>query len=117
MMKGLSHFLLFALLTGCQSVESKIKELPTVGFEPGILYTIKVRPLLTEKFTLRVESSGTDVWLVAKNGTRSFIELSGLTLGGSRCAYNARSKQLLPPVQRKHIRSSYGWNAWTLLQQ
>ncbi|MCQ6999277.1 hypothetical protein NP024_17750 [Salmonella enterica] len=29
--------LLFALLTGCQSVESKIEELPTVGFDP-ILY-------------------------------------------------------------------------------
>ncbi len=38
--------LLFALLTGCQ-VESKIEELPTVGFD--LFYTIKVRPLLTEK--------------------------------------------------------------------
>ncbi|HGU6356282.1 TPA: hypothetical protein ACNAB0_003851 [Escherichia coli] len=87
--------LLFALLTGCQSVESKIEELPTVGFDP-ILYN-KSEAFTDGKVTLRVESSGTDVWLVAKNGTRSFIELSGLTLGGSRCAYNARSKQLLPP--------------------
>ncbi|MCL9030608.1 hypothetical protein MU666_23705 [Salmonella enterica subsp. enterica serovar Enteritidis] len=87
--------LLFALLTGCQSVESKIEELPIVGFDP-ILYN-KSEAFTDGKVTLRVESSGTDVWLVAKNGTRSFIELSGLTLGGSRCAYNARSKQLLPP--------------------
>ncbi len=39
--------LLFALLTGCQSVESKIEELPTVGFDP-ILYN-KSEALLTEK--------------------------------------------------------------------
>lgn len=87
--------LLFALLTGCKSVERKIEELPTVGFDP-IQYS-KSESFTDGKVTFRVESSGTDVWLVAKNGTKNFVELSGLTLGGSRCAYIARSKQLLPP--------------------
>ncbi|HAS1732654.1 outer membrane protein assembly factor BamD [Enterobacter cloacae] len=45
--------LLFALLTGCQSVESKIEELPTVGFDP-ILYN-KSEAFTDGKVTLRVE--------------------------------------------------------------
>ncbi|MFP1529365.1 hypothetical protein ACLB1R_34675 [Escherichia coli] len=49
--------LLFALLTGCQSVESKIEELPTVGFDP-ILYN-KSEAFTDGKVTLRVESSST----------------------------------------------------------
>ncbi|HGC2852670.1 TPA: hypothetical protein ACIYDX_005195 [Escherichia coli] len=52
--------LLFALLTGCQSVESKIEELPTVGFDP-ILYN-KSEAFTDGKVTLRVEMACRQEW-------------------------------------------------------
>ncbi|EFA4233951.1 TPA: hypothetical protein ACIX34_005101 [Escherichia coli] len=85
----------FCLLTGCQSVGSKIADLPSIGFDP--VMSNKSDAYTDGKVTFLIESSGTDVWLLAKNGTTEFIELSDLNLAGSRCTYSARGKQLIAP--------------------
>lgn len=86
-------FILF--VTGCQSVGSKIADLPSVGFDPVL--SNKSEAYTDGKVTFQVESSGTNVWLLVKNGTKEFIELSDLNMGGSRCTYSSRGKQLVPP--------------------
>lgn len=78
------------LLTGCQSVGSKIADLPSVGFDP--VMSNKSESYTDGKVTFLIESSGTDVWLLAKNGTKEFIELSDLNLAGSRCTYSSRGR-------------------------
>ncbi|MBA8563639.1 hypothetical protein HVV49_23110 (plasmid) [Citrobacter freundii] len=83
------------LLTGCQSVGSKIADLPSVGFDP--VMSNKSESYTDGKVTFLIESSGTDVWLLAKNGTKEFIELSDLNIAGSRCTYSSRGKLLLTP--------------------
>ena len=83
------------LLTGCQSVGSKIAVLPSVGFDP--IMSNRTEAYTDGKVTFLIESSGTDVWLLAKNGTKEFIELSDLNLAGSRCTYSSRGKLLLTP--------------------
>lgn len=83
------------LLTGCRSVGSKIADLPSVEFDP--VMSNKSEAYTDGKVTFLIESSGTDVWLLAKNGTKEFIELSDLNLAGSRCTYLSRGKQLITP--------------------
>ena len=90
-----SAFILTLLVTGCQSVGSKIAVLPSVGFDP--IMSNRTEAYTDGKVTFLIESSGTDVWLLAKNGTKEFIELSDLNLGGSRCTYSSRGKQLISP--------------------
>ncbi|EEP4004595.1 hypothetical protein HB435_002548 [Salmonella enterica subsp. enterica serovar Stanley] len=90
-----SAFILTLLVTGCQSVGSKIADLPSVGFDP--MMSNRSEAYTDGKVTFLIESSGTDVWLLAKNGTKEFIELSDLNLGGSRCTYSSRGKQLISP--------------------
>ncbi|MGV7963810.1 hypothetical protein QPK13_22925 [Photorhabdus tasmaniensis] len=87
--------ILISMLAGCQSIGSKIADLPSVGFDP-VMYS-KSEAFTDGKVTFLIESSGTDVWLIAKNGTKDFIELSELNLAGSRCTYSARGKQLVSP--------------------
>ncbi|EBG2148455.1 hypothetical protein FIP36_17065 [Salmonella enterica] len=94
-MNKFAGFCFCMLLTGCQSVERKIADLPSIGFDPVI--TNKSESYTDGKVTFLVESSGTDTWFIAKNGTKDFIELSNMNLAGSRCTYSARGKQLLPP--------------------
>ncbi|EBS4348222.1 hypothetical protein DQD56_23950, partial [Salmonella enterica subsp. enterica serovar Schwarzengrund] len=72
-------FILTLLVTGCQSVGSKIAVLPSVGFDP--IMSNRTEAYTDGKVTFLIESSGTDVWLLAKNGTKEFIELSDLNLG------------------------------------
>jgi len=88
-------FIFICLLTGCQSAGSKIANLPSVGFDP--VMKTKSEAYTDGKVTFMVESSGTGVWLLAKNGTKEFIEVSELNLAGSRCTYTSRGKQLLSP--------------------
>ncbi len=82
-------------MSGCQSVDSKIANLPSVGFDP--VMSNKSEAYTNGKVTFLIESSGTDVWLLVKNGSKEFIELSDLNLGGSRCTYTSRGKQLVTP--------------------
>ncbi|EHS0389583.1 hypothetical protein KUQ09_001159 [Salmonella enterica] len=83
------------LLTGCQSVGSKIADLPSVGFAP--VMSNKSEAYTDGKVTFLIESSGTDVWLLARNGTKEFIELSDVNLAGTRCTYSSRGKLLITP--------------------
>lgn len=94
MIKSAALFFIF-FVTGCQSVGSKIADLPSVGFDP--VMSNKSEAYTDGKVTFLIESSGTDVWLLAKNGTKEFIELSDLNMGGSRCTYSSRGKQLISP--------------------
>lgn len=94
MIKSVALIFIF-FVTGCQSVGSKIADLPSVGFDP--VMSNKSEAYTDGKVTFLIESSGTDVWLLAKNGTKEFIELSDLNIGGSRCTYSSRGKQLIAP--------------------
>lgn len=94
-MNKIAYVLLCLLLTGCQSIDSKIADLPSVEFDPVI--SNKSEAYADGKVTFQLQSSGTDVWLVVKNGARDFIELSDINIAGSRCTYLGRGKQLLTP--------------------
>jgi hypothetical protein len=49
------------------------------------------------KVSFQVASAGTEAWMIVRNGTRNFIEFSGLSLAGSRCTYSSRNKSLVSP--------------------
>ena len=52
---------------------------------------------MDDKVSFQVASAGTEAWIVVRNGTRNFIEFSGLNFAGSRCSYSSRSKTLVSP--------------------
>ena len=85
----------FFLSVGCSSVENKIQELPSVGFD--LIEVAKTHSKTNEKVTFIVINAGTDVWLVTDNGTRNFVEISDINVAGTRCSYTSRNATTLSP--------------------
>lgn len=94
-MKIIAFFLALACLSGCQSIESRINHLPSIDFDP--VKTGNSASHLDGKVSFQVASAGTEAWMIVRNGTRNFIEFSGLNLAGSRCSYTSRNKSLVSP--------------------
>ena len=94
-MKIIGFILALACLSGCQSIESRISHLPSIDFD-----SVKVGNSASHvdgKVSFQVASAGTEAWMIVRNGTRNFIEFSGLSLAGSRCTYTSRNKSLVSP--------------------
>lgn len=92
----LSGFLLLCLLlTACQSIESRIENLPTIDYDPVLVGNTS--SFVDDKVSFQVASAGTEAWVVVKNGTHNFLEISSLNLTGTRCTYTSRGKIFIPP--------------------
>ncbi|MCW1830023.1 hypothetical protein OLZ31_24690 [Enterobacter asburiae] len=94
-MKILGFVLALACLSGCQSIESRIDQLPSIDFDPEKVGNTASN--VDGKVSFQVASAGTEAWMIVRNGTRNFIEFSGLSLAGSRCSYTSRNKSFVSP--------------------
>lgn len=94
-MKIFGYLLACLVLTGCQTIESRLDNLPTIDFEPELVRTSS--SFVDDKVLFQVASAGTEAWIVVKNGTRNFLEVSSLNLSGSRCTYASRNTIYVPP--------------------
>ncbi|KOY62820.1 hypothetical protein AM629_06280 [Photorhabdus heterorhabditis] len=83
------------LLTGCTSIDRINDTVPSIDYDLSL--EAQTTANTNGKVAFFVESAGTDMFLLAGNGTKSFIELSNVTFAGSRCSYSTRKTQLIPP--------------------
>lgn len=83
------------LSAGCSTVENKINGLPSVGFD--LVEVDKTQSKTNGKVTFIVMNAGTDMWLVADNGTRNFVDISNVNVAGTRCSYTSRNANSLAP--------------------